>query len=79
MLFFYFFQPSIDRVFVTIFHEYKQTLIPIILEMVTETNALVSPDDMHVILKKDAVYNAVGLCAFDMYDEVSLKTFYFSS
>lgn len=65
------FQPSIDRVFVTIFHEYKQILIPVILEMVAEANSLVPPDDMQAILKKDAVYNAVGLCAFDMYDEVS--------
>lgn len=37
----------------------------------SETNILVSPDDMQGILKKDAIYNAVGLCAFDLYDEVS--------
>lgn len=65
------FQPSIDTVFVTIFHEYKQILIPVILEMVAEANVIVSPEDMQGILKKDAVYNAVGLCAFNMYDEVS--------
>lgn len=65
------FQPSIETVFVTVFHEYKQILIPVILEMVSEANGIVSPENMQAILKKDAIYNAVGLCAFDMYDEVS--------
>lgn len=45
--------------------------------MVAEANGLVSPDDMQAILKKDAVYNAVGLCAFDMYDEVNMDPFFF--
>lgn len=31
----------------------------------------ISPDDLPGILKKDAVYNAVGLAAFDLYDDVS--------
>lgn len=44
--------------------------------MVAEANSLVPPDDMQAILKKDAVYNAVGLCAFDMYDEVSERNSY---
>lgn len=47
--------------------------------MVAEANGLVSPDDMQAILKKDAVYNAVGLCAFDMYDEVNMDHFFFVS
>lgn len=59
-----------DTVFVTIFHEYKEVLIPVILELVAESNVLVPPEDMQGILRKDAVYNAVGLCAFDLYDEV---------
>ncbi|KAG5887314.1 hypothetical protein JTB14_006458 [Gonioctena quinquepunctata] len=63
-------RPSIDTVFVTIFHQYKEFLIPVVLEMVSNTNVLVPPEDMPAILKKDAVYNAVGLCAFDLYDEI---------
>lgn len=59
-----------DTVFVTIFHEYREILIPVILELVADTNVLVPPEDMQGILRKDAVYNAVGLCAFDLYDEV---------
>lgn len=41
--------------------------------MVHETNQIVLPDDTQGILRKDAVYNAVSLAAFDLYDEVSFK------
>lgn len=60
-------------VFVTIFHEYREVLTPVILEMISTTNVIVPPEDMQQILRKDAVYNAAALCAFDLYDEV---TFY---
>lgn len=33
----------------------------------------VDPNNLHAILVKDAVYNAVGLAAFDLYDEVKMK------
>lgn len=33
----------------------------------------VDPNNLHAILVKDAVYNAVGLAAFDLYDEVRMK------
>lgn len=33
----------------------------------------VDPNDMHAILLKDAVYYAVGLVAFELYDEVRTK------
>lgn len=33
----------------------------------------VDPNNLHAILVKDAVYNAVGLAAFDLYDEVRTK------
>ncbi|CAH1155509.1 unnamed protein product [Phaedon cochleariae] len=69
-------RPSMDTVFVTIFHEYKEFSIPVILELVSETNVLVPPEDMQGILKKDAVYNAVGLCAFDLYDEIDFDQWF---
>ncbi|KAJ8915196.1 hypothetical protein NQ315_015419 [Exocentrus adspersus] len=69
-------RPSMDTVFVTIFHEYREILIPVILELVTDTNVLVPPEDMQGILRKDAVYNAVGLCAFDLYDEVDFDQWF---
>ncbi|KAJ8961664.1 hypothetical protein NQ318_021262 [Aromia moschata] len=72
-------RPSMDTVFVTIFHEYKDILIPVVLELIAETHVLVSPEDMQGILKKDAVYNAVGLCAFDLYDEVDFDQWFMNT
>nr|XP_023029960.1 importin-11 [Leptinotarsa decemlineata] len=72
-------RPSIDTVFVTIFHEYRDYLIPVLLQMVADTNILVSPEDMPAILKKDAVYNAVGLCAFDLYDEIDFDGWFMNT
>ncbi|CAH0559233.1 unnamed protein product [Brassicogethes aeneus] len=63
-------RPSMETVFVTLFRKFKEVLTPIMLELISETNVLIPPEDMQGILKKDAVYNAVGLCAFDLYDEV---------
>ncbi|VEN37849.1 unnamed protein product [Callosobruchus maculatus] len=69
-------RPSIDTVFVTIFHEYRKTVTPVILDLLSTANALVSPDDINGILKKDAIYNAVGLCAFDLYEEVDFDQWF---
>ncbi|GJQ74570.1 Ranbp11 [Trypoxylus dichotomus] len=72
-------RPSMESVFVTLFHEYRDTLAPILLEMIRETNCMVSPDDMGGILRKDAVYNAVGLAAYDMYDEVDFDQWFLNT
>lgn len=61
-----------ESVFVTLFHEYRDILAPVLLDMVRETNCIVPPDDLQGILRKDAVYNAVGLAAYNMYDEVNI-------
>ncbi|KAK4881631.1 hypothetical protein RN001_004950 [Aquatica leii] len=63
-------RPSMETVFVTIFHEFREMLAPVLLEMMQETNAIVGVDDLQGILRKDAVYNAIGLTAFDLYDDV---------
>ncbi|XP_060524948.1 importin-11 [Cylas formicarius] len=63
-------RPSMDNVFMTIVHEYKEVATPVIVDLIAETNVIVSPDDLPQILRKDAIYNAAGLCACDLYDEV---------
>lgn len=60
-----------DTVFVSIFHEFREILTPVILEMISTTHVIVPPNDMSQILKKDAIYNAAALCAFELYDEVT--------
>ena len=41
-----------------------------LVEMVRSSAGPVSPQDLRALLHKDAVYNAVGLAAFDLYDEI---------
>lgn len=72
ILFVCFLQPSMETVFVSLFHEYRDVLIPLLMEMIRETSCIVSPEDMQGILRKDAVYNAVSLATFYMCDEVSV-------
>jgi len=38
--------------------------------LLTQSSVVVAHNDLAAILHKDAVYNAVGLAAFDLYDEV---------
>lgn len=64
------FQPCTENLFFVLFHEFRVTLSPVLLEMIQSNHALVSPSDLNAILRKDAVYNAAGLAAFDLYDEV---------
>jgi hypothetical protein len=64
------FQPCTENLFFVLFHEFRVTLSPVLLEMIQSNHALVSPSDLSAILRKDAVYNAAGLAAFDLYDEV---------
>ena len=39
----------------------------------TQSSGVVAHNDLAAILHKDAVYNAVGLAAFDLYDEVKIN------
>ncbi|XP_073979099.1 importin-11-like [Rhodnius prolixus] len=72
-------RPCIESLFATIFHEYRSSLAPLVVELVRENHTLVSPDDIPAILNKDAVYNAVGIAAFDLYDEVNFDEWFTST
>ena len=41
-----------------------------LVSLVKESSGPVSPQDLRALLHKDAVYNAVGLAAFDLYDDI---------
>ncbi|XP_044757044.1 importin-11 [Coccinella septempunctata] len=69
-------RPSMETVFVTMFHEFRDILAPVLLDLIRETSGLVPPEDMPGILKKDAVYNAVALAAFDLYEEVDFDQWF---
>ncbi|GFS79489.1 importin-11 [Nephila pilipes] len=68
-------RPCTEVFFLTCFHEFRNLLTPLIVEM-TKNVQNNSSRDLIGILKKDAIYNAVGLAAFDLYDEVDFDNWF---
>ena len=66
----YSYRPCCESAFLAVFHEHRRTLAPGLVEMATENSSPVAAGDLAAVMRKDAVYNAVGLAAFDLYDEV---------
>lgn len=75
----YSWRPCCETVFLTLFHEYREGLAPLLVNMVRESHAPVDPANLTAILAKDAIYNAVGLAAFDLYDEIDFDAWLTSS
>ncbi|XP_073920688.1 importin-11 isoform X4 [Castor canadensis] len=69
-------QPCTEVLFIDIFREYNQTLTPVLLEMMKTLEEPTSVEDMHALLIKDAVYNAVGLAAFELFDSVDFDQWF---
>ncbi|XP_046440671.1 delta-1-pyrroline-5-carboxylate dehydrogenase, mitochondrial-like [Daphnia pulex] len=63
-------RPCTGCLFLSLFHEYQLILSPVLISMLNESMGLIPPDDMNRIIKKDALYNAIGLAAFELLDEV---------
>ncbi|XP_054286364.1 importin-11-like [Macrosteles quadrilineatus] len=69
-------RPCTETLFVGLFHDFRTTLSPLLLQLITENHTPVDPHNLDAILAKDAVYNAVGLAAFDLYDEVNFDEWF---
>uniref|UniRef100_A0A8D0KZC3 Importin-11 n=1 Tax=Strix occidentalis caurina TaxID=311401 RepID=A0A8D0KZC3_STROC len=69
-------RPCTEVLFIDIFHEYNQTLTPVLLEMVHSLQGSANMEDTSTILIKDAVYNAVGLAAYELFDSVDFDQWF---
>ncbi|KAM3847192.1 importin-11 isoform 2-T2 [Vipera latastei] len=69
-------RPCTEVLFIDVFHEYNQTLTPVLLEMVHSLQGPTNVDDTHALLIKDAVYNAVGLAAYELFDSVDFDQWF---
>ena len=69
-------QPCTECLFLSLFHEYQTILTPSLISMLNESMALIPPNDMSRIIKKDALYNAIGLAAFELFDEVDFDRWF---
>ncbi|XP_042907797.1 importin-11 [Parasteatoda tepidariorum] len=68
-------RPCTEVFFLTLFHEFRNLLTPLVVE-VLQNSQTTKTTDLFGILKKDAVYNAVGLAAFDLYDEIDFDAWF---
>jgi len=75
----YSWRPCCETVFLTLFHEYRENLASLLVCLVRDNHAPVDPANLTSILQKDAIYNAVGLAAFDLYDEIDFDAWLTSS
>uniref|UniRef100_A0A8I5ZYN9 Importin-11 n=1 Tax=Rattus norvegicus TaxID=10116 RepID=A0A8I5ZYN9_RAT len=69
-------RPCTEVLFIDIFHEYNQTLSPVLIEMMQTLQGPTNVEDMNALLIKDAVYNAVGLAAFELSDSVDFDQWF---
>ncbi|NXU08627.1 IPO11 protein, partial [Pardalotus punctatus] len=69
-------RPCTEVLFIDIFREYNQTLTPVLLEMVHSLQGSTNMENTNAILIKDAVYNAVGLAAYELFDSVDFDQWF---
>ncbi|KAL3975687.1 katanin p80 WD40 repeat-containing subunit B1 [Sarotherodon galilaeus] len=69
-------RPCTEVLFLDIFHNYSQTLTPVLLDMVQNLQGPTNVEDSVQLLMKDAVYNAVGLAAYELFDNVDFDQWF---
>ncbi|ESO88153.1 hypothetical protein LOTGIDRAFT_219538 [Lottia gigantea] len=69
-------RPCTEVLFLTVFKEFRLTLTTVLLEMVQSNQGPCDPDNLEALLKKDAVYNAVGLASFDLFDDINFDQWF---
>uniref|UniRef100_A0AAY4AR79 Importin-11 n=1 Tax=Denticeps clupeoides TaxID=299321 RepID=A0AAY4AR79_9TELE len=69
-------RPCTEVLFLDIFHNYSQTLTPVLLEMVQNLQGPTNVEEPVQLLMKDAVYNAVGLAAYELFDSVDFHSWF---
>ncbi|XP_075039084.1 importin-11 isoform X2 [Mixophyes fleayi] len=69
-------RPCSEVLFIDIFHEYSQTLTPVLLDMVHTLQGPTPLEDLNALLIKETVYNAVGLAAYELFDSVDFDEWF---
>ncbi|NXG42691.1 IPO11 protein, partial [Psilopogon haemacephalus] len=68
-------RPCTEVLFIDIFHEYNQTLTPVLLEMLRNLQGSVLVNSRHNCCFS-LVYNAVGLAAYELFDSVDFDQWF---
>ena len=71
----YTYRPCCESLFLALFHENRDELAPILISYLKQCDVNNSAvPDLQTILHKDAIYNAVGLAAFDLFDDIDFDS-----
>ncbi|XP_053596445.1 importin-11 [Microplitis demolitor] len=65
-----------QSLFLSIFPQSSDVMSGVLMELMRRYHQPVDPNDCQAILMKDAIYLAVGLVAFDLYDEVDFDQWF---
>ncbi|KAJ1918570.1 hypothetical protein H4219_002507 [Mycoemilia scoparia] len=63
-------RPCSERTFMLLFSKNKSVLIP---TLVSALKNIYANDGENTVLFKDSIYNALGLCAIDLYDDINFS------
>lgn len=69
-------KPCTECLFLALFKENRMSLSPVLISLVQQIQTTVDPNDIMAVLRKDAVYNAVGLSAFDLFDDINFDEWF---
>ncbi|XP_065912020.1 importin-11-like isoform X2 [Dysidea avara] len=69
-------KPCVEVTFLTIFSQFQDTVKPIVMEMLHKVQGRDLSSTDQELLEKEAVYRAVGLAAYELYDEIDYDNWY---
>ncbi|XP_065567259.1 importin-11-like [Artemia franciscana] len=72
-------RPCAESLFLAIFHEYSTVMCSLLLALVKDNTAFVSAEDFQGILRRDAIYNALGLVSFELFDQIDFDNWFSTS
>ncbi|XP_025195675.1 importin-11 [Melanaphis sacchari] len=65
-----------ESLFMSLFHEFRELLTPRLAATIESNREFVDPNNLEAVLKKDAIYNAFGLTAFEMFDIINFDDWF---
>ncbi|XP_071793887.1 importin-11-like [Asterias amurensis] len=69
-------RPCTEVLFLAMFHAYREVFTKVLLQIVQSVQGVIEPTNMDMLLQKEAVYNAMGLAAFELFDEVNFDQWF---
>lgn len=78
---FYQFEKCVEKLFLSVVKEYSEQLCPLLLELLNRycADPGTFSNDLESVLRRDAVYKAIGLASYQLYDELDFDSWFKNS